>query len=240
MSVCCPDSVRIFYPVSACPDLSRFCPVSGFCPGSLSGRIRARQSCPDFRCPCPPTSALNQITSRFIIPDGLLYSSDRPLPIAWLTIYFCLSSAFNILNLKYDRPLLDWYKRWSQPINVTQYNMELIGHTGSLGESILGRKNTEIKVRYSMKRRVDWWLSIPWRWFREDFNYGQIIENCTFSVIQNMWHLFRQILSQIKQKLHPYTVKVIPDSSLTWTKQRDEMNGPSTPDEDFVNHNRPL
>ena len=42
---------------------------------------------------------------------------------AWLTIYFCLSSAFNILNLKYDRPLLDRNKRWSHPINVTQYKL---------------------------------------------------------------------------------------------------------------------
>ena len=101
VSVCCPDSVQIFCPVSVCPDsvcldsvrcpdsvrnfvknpvrclsvrmsLSRFCPVSGFCPDfqrktlsivCLSGRTRARQSCPDFRCPCPPTSGQCTIVS---------------------------------------------------------------------------------------------------------------------------------------------------------------------------------
>jgi len=41
--------------------LSRFCPLSGFCPEfskkrcPLSGQTRTRQSCSDFRCPCPPT-----------------------------------------------------------------------------------------------------------------------------------------------------------------------------------------
>ena len=46
--------------------LSRFCPdfqkiVSGVC---LSGRTRTRQSCPDFRCPCPPTSGNNYNVSK--------------------------------------------------------------------------------------------------------------------------------------------------------------------------------
>ena len=55
MSVCpdsvCLDSVR-------CPDFVRIFKktLSGVC---LSGRTRTRQSCPDFRCPCPPTSDLN-------------------------------------------------------------------------------------------------------------------------------------------------------------------------------------
>ena len=49
--------------------LSRFSPLSGFCPNfskklsvvCLSGRIRTRQSCPDFHCPCPPTSDVAHI-----------------------------------------------------------------------------------------------------------------------------------------------------------------------------------
>ena len=45
----CLDSVR-------CPDFVRILKKtqSVVC---LSGRTRTRQSCPDFRCPCPPTSA---------------------------------------------------------------------------------------------------------------------------------------------------------------------------------------
>ena len=54
-SVSCPDSVRIFRkkccPVSVCPDYRKKLPVV-----CLSGRTRTRQSCPDFHCPCPPTS----------------------------------------------------------------------------------------------------------------------------------------------------------------------------------------
>ena len=44
-SVLCPDSVRI---------IEKKLPVV-----CLSGRTRTRQSCPDFHCPCPPTSELN-------------------------------------------------------------------------------------------------------------------------------------------------------------------------------------
>ena len=51
VSVCCPDSVWIFCPVSVCPDFRK--KLSDVC---LSGRTRTRQSCPDFHCPCPPTS----------------------------------------------------------------------------------------------------------------------------------------------------------------------------------------
>ena len=70
-SVRCQDSVRIFRKktfrclsvrtlsvsiLSAVRILSGFLEktLSAVC---LSGRARTRQSCPDFRCPCPPTSA---------------------------------------------------------------------------------------------------------------------------------------------------------------------------------------
>ena len=55
VSVCCPDSVRIFYPVSVCPDFVCLDSVRIFIKTlsvvCLSGRTRTRQS-----CPCPPTS----------------------------------------------------------------------------------------------------------------------------------------------------------------------------------------
>ena len=45
--------------------LSGVCLLSGFCPDflsgvCLSGQTRTRQSCPDFCCPCPPTSVSNE------------------------------------------------------------------------------------------------------------------------------------------------------------------------------------
>ena len=33
---------------------------------SQSGRIRTKQSCPDFHCPCPPTSALKCVFTIFL------------------------------------------------------------------------------------------------------------------------------------------------------------------------------
>ena len=79
VSVYCPDFLSCVFLSELC--LSRFCPnfpgrsvrylsavwmlstivqkmLSDVC---LSGRTR-RQSCPDFHCPCPPTSELNLFT----------------------------------------------------------------------------------------------------------------------------------------------------------------------------------
>ena len=63
----CPEFRKKRCPVSVCPD--SVCLDSVRCPDSvgnfrkdavccLSVRTRTRQSCPDFRCPCPPTSGL--------------------------------------------------------------------------------------------------------------------------------------------------------------------------------------
>ena len=55
MSVCSPESVRIF-PFSiltAVWILSELKKLSIVC---LSGRTRTGQNCPEFHCPCPPTS----------------------------------------------------------------------------------------------------------------------------------------------------------------------------------------
>jgi len=51
VSVCCPDSVRILE-----KKLYVVC---------MSGRTRTRQSCPDFHCPCPPTSD-SKDSNRFV------------------------------------------------------------------------------------------------------------------------------------------------------------------------------
>ena len=70
-SVRCQDSVRIFRKKAfrclsvrtlSVSILSAVRVLSGFLKKTLSavclsGRTRTRQSCPDFRCPCPPTSA---------------------------------------------------------------------------------------------------------------------------------------------------------------------------------------
>ena len=47
--------------------LAWFWPLSGLYPGSLSGGIRQRQSCPDFRYPCLPTSASNDMLVRIFL-----------------------------------------------------------------------------------------------------------------------------------------------------------------------------
>jgi len=68
LSVCCPDFCKKDCPMSFCSDF--VCLDYVRCPDSvrnfrknavrcLSGRTRMRQSCPDFRCPCPPTSDTN-------------------------------------------------------------------------------------------------------------------------------------------------------------------------------------
>ena len=59
LSVSCPCLVfvRIFQKIVSGVCLSGLC-LSRFC---LSGRTRTRQSYPDFRCPCPPTSAMKAI-----------------------------------------------------------------------------------------------------------------------------------------------------------------------------------
>ena len=43
---------------------------------SLSGRTRARQSCPDFRCLCPPKSGINRVILNFDVLKTVL-SNDK-------------------------------------------------------------------------------------------------------------------------------------------------------------------
>ena len=60
----CLSAVHIFCQVPVCSDFLRKCVRNSRKKQSvvcLSGRIRTRQSCPDFHCPCPPTSDVAHI-----------------------------------------------------------------------------------------------------------------------------------------------------------------------------------
>ena len=72
----CPEFCKKTYPMSVCPnsvclDFVR-CPdfvrnskkLSVVC---LSGRTKTRQSCPDFRCPCPPTFASGVVKNTLVV-----------------------------------------------------------------------------------------------------------------------------------------------------------------------------
>ena len=96
LSVSCPCLVFFRKILSCVCLLSGVRILSKFSKKSLSvvclpGRTKTRQSCPDFRCPCPPTSGGQStvdccpcyMDSQWTVLDGLCGTNDRICP--WIT-----------------------------------------------------------------------------------------------------------------------------------------------------------